>query len=455
MKLSTLLLLVIFFLFPPAALALPAFPGAQGFGSTTPGGSGRHLSPPKTKLYVVETLADSGPGSLRECTEGDEPRVCIFGISGRIELKDRITIKSPYITIAGETAPSPGVFLSGAGIRIAATDVVIRHLAIRVGDSEKGPKPQSRDALTIDGKKQSAHNIVLDHVSLAWALDENASTYGGNVRDVTFSHVIFAEGLYHSIHPDGPHSMGLLIGEGSQNITVQSSLFVSNNDRNPRQKAGSSLEFLNNVVHNWGGMSGAHGANPSDTGKTNDVTLLNFGGNYYIPGPDSPERPPLYAKPVSERFSVFVLRNFGPGRINDEADEWDISAAIPKSYRSIKPAFPLSGVTINSPAKSLQTVLATAGSRPAARDSVDSRIVEEVKKKSGKIRDCVSGCTNSAGGWPDYAVNRHSPALPDRAGDINPKSGYTRLEEWMFCLAKNLETGSGQSSDCIAAGARE
>lgn len=414
----------------PAA-PLPAFPGARGFGSTTVGGSGRHLTPPKTKVITVTSLAESGAGTLRECVETSGPRTCLFEVGGAIELQRALKIDSPYLTIAGQTAPEPGITLFGAGIVVATHDVLIQHLAIRVGDRVAGPRPNARDGVTIHGKEQAAYNIVLDHLSVAWALDENVSTYGDNVHDVTFSNSIFSEGLYHSIHPDGPHSMGMLIGEGSARISVHHCLFAHNNDRNPRQKAGTSLEFINNLVYNWGGRSGAHMANPADTDRTHAETLLNFAGNYYLAGPNSPRTAPIFGKPLSDRLRIYVGKNYGPTRESETKPEWKIAGIPERPYRSTTPAFPLSGVSESSPTTSYEEVLRSAGSRPSQRNTVDARIIAELKSESGMIKDCVEGCERPAGGWPKLQQTRTPLQLPAHPFSDSNRNGYTDLEDWI------------------------
>ncbi len=414
---------------------LPAFPGAEGFGSTTVGGSGRHLKPPATKIMRITSLADGGAGSLRECIEETVPRTCLFEVGGRIDLTTALKVESPYLTVAGQSAPAPGITLTGAGIVVASHDVVLQHLAIRVGDRPLGPRANARDGITIHGKEQPAYNIVVDHLSIAWALDENVSTYGQDVHDVTFSNSIFSEGLYHSIHPDGPHSMGMLIGEGSSRVSVIGCLFAHNNDRNPRQKAGTSLEFFNNLVYNWGGHSGAHMANPADTDRTNAETLLNFAGNYYKSGPDSPRSAPVFGKPLSERLRVYVGDNFGPTRESEKLPEWKIAGIPETPYRSLQPAFPLSGVKARLPKVTYDDVLRQAGSRPYARDAVDARILEELKTGTGGLKDCVEGCGKPAGGWPSPQQNRVAIALPPHPMSDSDGDGYTNLEEWLHTLS--------------------
>ena len=143
-----------------AAPALPIIPGAVGFGITTPAGSGRHLSTPQTTVYKVTNLNSSGSGSLAACTGASGPRVCVFEVAGTINLTSELKVKNPYITIAGQTAPSPGITLRGAGLRITTHDVLVQHIRIRVGDNPNGPNPENRDGLGINGQS-GVYNIVV------------------------------------------------------------------------------------------------------------------------------------------------------------------------------------------------------------------------------------------------------------------------------------------------------
>lgn len=170
---------------------LAVVPGANGFGTETVAGSGRHLSPPQTKIFVVDKLSDAGPGTLRECVQATMPRTCLFGVSGRIPLLTPLLAASPYLTVAGQTAPQGGILITGAGIQVKTSDVLIQHLQIRIGDSPIGPNPTSRDGIVI---QEPAKRVVLDHLSVSWAIDENLSTYGV-VTDVTISNCIIAEAL--------------------------------------------------------------------------------------------------------------------------------------------------------------------------------------------------------------------------------------------------------------------
>ena len=419
---------------------LPVFPGAEGFGTATPAGSGRHLFPPSTTIFKVTSLADSGTGTLRACVLLKTPRTCIFEVSGRIALNSELLATAPYLTIAGQTAPSPGIMLTGAGLRIATHDVLVQHIQIRVGDAKTGPKPETRDGLTVAGKGSSiAKNVVLDHLSVSWAVDENFSVWYETSSDVTLSNSIVAEALYKSIHPKGPHSMGVLVGDGVKRVSLHNNLIANNYDRNPRLKPGAELEFINNVVYGWGGKSSWNQTNLSDTEKTGRAAKLAFVGNYFKPGPWSPVGASVYAKPASAGSKVYVLSNIGPTRTTDSGSEWKITSLNEAQLRSATPPFVLTGITPTAPQQTIENVLSRAGARPLESNSVDRRIVSEVTTKTGKIKDCVSGCSRSAGGYPLLQSNVRTLITPSAPMSDTNNNGYTDLEDWLHEFSTLVE----------------
>src|SRR5690606_17601334 len=184
----------------PAA-PVPAFPGAEGFGAFTPGGRGG-------RVIAVTTLESDGPGSLRAAVQAKGPRIIVFRVGGLIDMKGGIAIEEPFVTIAGQTAPGDGICLANGSLTIRTHDVVLRHLRVRVGDGPTGGNPENRDALCIAGSGDEAYNIVVDHCSFSWALDENVQTWRGP-RDITIQWSITSESLLDSLHPKGRHGKGM------------------------------------------------------------------------------------------------------------------------------------------------------------------------------------------------------------------------------------------------------
>jgi hypothetical protein len=192
-----------------ASDALLAFPGAQGAAAHTPGGRGG-------KILRVTTLAASGPGSLLAALEADGPRIVVFEVGGVIDMaQHEIKISKPFLTVAGQTAPAPGITLIRTGIDVTTHDVVLQHIRVRTGSADQakrgGWEPDAFSTI-------SAHDVIVDHCSMSWAIDENLSASGprftgktpedwrrGTSYRVTFSNNIISEGLKYATHSKGEH----------------------------------------------------------------------------------------------------------------------------------------------------------------------------------------------------------------------------------------------------------
>jgi len=226
------------------AVRLPAFPGAEGFGTITQGGRGG-------KVLEVTNLNDSGPGSLREAVEDTGPRTVVFRVSGNIELRSTLTIINDSITIAGQTAPGDGICLKDRGCEVYANEVIIRFIRSRPGDGMVDGERYASDAIS----GRSCKNIILDHCSMSWGMDETNTFY--HVENYTVQWSIISENLYDSYHPKGPHGMGWVVsGVGA---TAHHNLCANNATRNPRfsptdfyDDSRIITDFRNNVIYNWG-----------------------------------------------------------------------------------------------------------------------------------------------------------------------------------------------------------
>lgn len=390
-------------------------------------------------------MANSGPGSLRACIESRGPRTCVFEISGHIRLLSDLLLQDPFITIAGQSAPSPGIMLSGATIRISTHDVLIQHLSLRPGDENSQASFDNRDGVGIRSDGSDVFNIVLDHLSISWATDENIGIYspvaGAYVRDVTISNSILAEGLYRSKNSKGAHSMGLLVGEYTYRIAILRNLFAHNHKRNPMLKGGVSAQVINNVVYNWRGELDSAVANVSNVEEINQPVFLNFIGNVYKPGTNSPLFAALRGTPVFNETRVNLYDNFGPTRQSTLDPEWNITSLPEIPHRSLNPVLPIDGLSLLSAEEATSRVISSSGARVMDRSatSVDERIVSDVLNVTGDLKDCVSGCSKSAGGFPAYSVNtRTFPLPPDPYGDSD-LDGYTNLEEILHEMSSNVE----------------
>lgn len=335
----------------------------------------------KGAVVEVTSLADGGPGTLRAALGQDRPRRIVFSVGGEIFLKEPLVVRHPHVTIAGETAPSPGISLIGDKLRIRTHDVIVRDIRLRVGEGP-GSNAENRDGISIDsGGKYRVGNILIDHCSIAWAVDENVSVWGDGISDVMIRRTIVAETLSKSIHPKGEHSMGLLVGTGASDIVVERNLLAHNMFRNPLIDAGASAVVLNNVIYNPG-WSGFHVYDKPKYGPT----IASVVGNVLIAGPDT--RPTLssFPKGINPGSRIYYDDNLVIGTKAFDPTEPNGKTKGPAGFVDKPPIwFPWLEPLPSS--KVEDAVLADVGARPSDRDATDRRIIAEVVARTGSIKD--------------------------------------------------------------------
>ncbi|MAX27751.1 MAG: hypothetical protein CMJ19_24925 [Phycisphaeraceae bacterium] len=341
----------------------------------------------------------------------------VFRTGGVIELVSKIQIINPYLTIAGQTAPGDGICLKGSPIYINTHDVIVRGLRIRPGDGQVGTSPGTRDCLAIgDG----SYNVIIDHCSFSWSQDENvniwAMTSANAPHDCTVQWCIIAEGLYDSNHPDGPHSMGCLIGGGQGgrdvlDISMHHNLLAHNNARNPQISRGVHSEWINNIIYNWGTQTAIIIPYGNET-PANDA-MTNWVRNYWIAGPDSVAIKEIRYNKLTAGTMSYLKGNYGPNRAEGTTDGVMETAIIDKAaYATITNyAFTPWGVIDQDGEVALLNVLTSAGALAPARDTTDNRIVDEVIYGTGSIIDSPS----DVGGYPTYALGT-APTDTDNDG---------------------------------------
>lgn len=433
-----------------AADALPAVPGAFGFGMASRAAYACGSSP---AILRVQNLNDGGSSSLRAAMEASGPRVVIFETSGTIVLDSDINVNNPCLTVAGQTAPSPGITLRGAtsttfsagGINVFSSDVLIQHLRVRPGDG--GPVDFSQHygaAVYYAG----AHDVIFDHLSVSWAGEKNFLVYNGaNPTNVTFWRCINSEALYRarnvanqSYEGTGiPSSLGMLVNavpNGGGTVSVIGNLFAHSSDRVPEIGEGSVLNWINNVAYDWATdpnyapwaasfMYSADFANPLPW-------LANFIGNLYIAG-RFPAGGPLAAIGTWSGWpgsAIYTSDNIRDQTLNAVNDYFTNMGDV----RAGSPVVSVSGYTILPSSSVKAFVLANAGARPADRDAVDIRIVSDVTNHTGgRITS-----QNEVGGWPTLAVNSRALTTPGSPHTVTG-SGYTNLEVWLHGYADAVE----------------
>ena len=359
--------------------ALTIIPGGHGYGMTTTAGSSRGPLG-DTQIIHVTNLNDSGPGSLREAIDAVGPRTVVFDVSGAINLVKKIKIDNPYITIAGQTAPPPGISIfKGYKFVIQTHDVLIQHIAMRIGDDVDNPGSDVLSILGSDDGSVEAYNIIIDHVSLSWSQDEVVEIYFDNTHDITFSHTILSEPLKDSFHTEGEHPFIFLIGTKSRNITILNNLFAHARDRTPLMGATHGV-VANNLRYNT-----RRGPNVSlhDAPFRLEASFLS---NVGIPGPEFDAWPSLYIHDMTDEARIFFLENPCDNGTNDPwscaQNAFEGKIATPTLWPDSLNLLPLDQVA--------ESVLANAGSRPAYRDIVDSRLISEVQSGTGHMVDCVA-----------------------------------------------------------------
>lgn len=424
------LLCVVLPLSASAASVAESF-GLSGFGTETIAGEGG-------AIVRVTTLASDGPGSLREALRTRGPRVIVFEVGGVIDLAQKsLVLDEPFVTLAGQTAPSPGITIIRGGLEIKTHDVLMQHLRFRMGDaglprytSWSFSKGWDVD-VTTNGR--NAYNIVIDHCSFAWAVDENMSISGprydgpeGTARRVTLSNNIIAEGLHHSVHSKRQaHSKGTLIHDYVRDVAVIGNLYAHNDDRNPMFKGGATGVVVNNLIYNPGRIAVSAGAamNEWDDHPAPPPPRIAVVGNHFIGGP-------------STRVRAFIVANIGYTIGEGPAEAWSVDNLLAFPGKSPPPelgplvsrldATPLwpAGLSAKAASTVQESVLRHAGARPLDRDATDTRIVASVREGSGRIIDSQ----DEVGGYPPV-----SPAVV-RKLDV-PATGVT---EWLRKMAKEL-----------------
>jgi hypothetical protein len=417
---------------PQAAIA--AFPGAEGGGAFTAGGRGG-------KVYVVTTLADSGPGSFRDACEQGGARIIVFNVAGIIRLQSPVIIRAPYITIAGQTAPGDGVCIAGESVWIDTHDVIVRYMRFRRGETNVLRRDDGLGGNPVG-------NIIIDHVSASWGLDENMSIYrhvydrGAKQQklptvNITIQNSIFSEAL-----DTYNHAFGSTIG--GHNSTFMRNLWANNIARNPSVGMDGDFGFVNNVIFNWWNRSADGGDNKS---------FYNFINNYYKPGPITPVDKPIghrILKPESGRSPdkkqvygrAYVHGNIMEGNEKVTANNWDGGVQIedmPDAGRftdSLRSdvAFPMAAVTTLTAAAAYTYVLANAGASLPKRDPVDTRIVGEVT--TGKIVYSEDAKPPVGGQF----IKRRLPADSYKQGiisDISQVGGYPAYKGMPYKDADN------------------
>jgi hypothetical protein len=427
-----------------------AFPGAEGYGRFAIGGRGG-------RVIKVTNLNDGGPGSLRAAIEADEPRTVVFDVSGRIDLQNRLGIRNPLITIAGQTAPGKGICISNLNLGVLGNhDVIIRYLRVRPGDTA---------GLTLDGMGlASCDHSIVDHCSISWTQDESFSSRGA--KNITLQRTLISEALNiagHKKYEEGKQH-GFAASIGGDIGSFHHNLLAHCAGRNwslagGLNKAGrhtGQLDLRNNVVYNWGYRTTDGGA-----------LRVNFVNNYYKPGPATtvfhvlkPEGNLVFGPQMYYSAGNVMEGHYGPdeplaGIEPPRGQDYDVFLVDEPFFESY--------VTTQSAADAYENVLADVGCNLPMLDDHDQRVIEETRAGTTTYTGSRSGfpglpdSQEDVGGWEDYP-EVHRPADWDTDHDGMPNewemshgldpndpadgtrdadgNGYTNLEDYLNRITK-------------------
>lgn len=438
-----------------------AFPGAEGFGKYTTGGRGG-------KVWVVTNLNNAGPGSFREAAEKKAKRIITFALSGTIHLDSKITIQGD-VTIAGHTAPGDGICLADNPISIGGDNTIIRYMRFRMGDKyqNKGYIDGAGGDDAFGGSRRK--NIIIDHCSMSWSTDEVCSIYAGD--STTIQWCILSEPLNYSYHFEAGdkdfehHGYGGIWG--GLHTTAHHNLFAHCNNRNPRfngirHTPTELVDYCNNVIYNWG-------SNTIYAGEGGDYNIVN---NYFKYGPNTNKnvRFRIVNPGRNEKIGFgkwYVNGNMVDGAGDVSRNNWlgidmgNNGTEAEKKQTVIDKPHPSTLIPIEKAAIAYDNVLQWAGAS-YKRDTLDARIIADVKNRTGKFIDVQGGYPHgtsyeaTVNAWPTLKqaqaqADADSDGMPDvweKNHGLNPKDAkdaasftidksYTNIEVFINELVRN------------------
>ena len=460
-----------------------AFPGAEGGGMYTTGGRGG-------RIIHVTNLNDSGTGSLRAAVEASGPRIVVFDVAGIIELSSKLRIRNGDLTIAGQTAPGDGICIKNYATVVEADNVIIRFVRFRLGD-QGANADDGEDAIW--GRRQK--DIIIDHCSMSWSIDECASFYGNS--NFTMQWCILTESLRHSVHGKGSHGYGGIWG--GENASFHHNLLANHDSRNPRfdhpeiyenpsdPDRRGNVDYRNNAVYNWGSNStyGGEGGH------------FNMVGNYYRQGPASRDRAyfidanGIYTSNGTDYGYPYLYMDGNhyvqyPDMTAGDGVYWhDHGTNIPPdASRLLSSLLPISGpdgqtvYTTTHSAQDAFALICETGGASLVRDEVDDRACLDAQSGTASYPDGGNGSEggivdtpSAVGGWPEYSADTENEAndktdtdgdgIPDwfeekfgldtesddsKAMTVDVKGRYTNIEMYLHYLVRDIvasQAGNG------------
>lgn len=447
-----------------------AFDGAQGYGAETSGGRGG-------AVVHVTNLNDSGAGSLRWALETvSGARTVVFDVNGSITLKSQILVTSGDVTIAGQSAAGEGITIEGSRIRVDASNVIVRGLHFRPGDGSTGMIADDRDGMFIGSTTKTLNNIMIDHNSFEWAIDENVAA-SGRVQNITFSNNIIAQGLSESIHSKGEHSKGTGTGNwttgdynANNHISWVTNLIADNQMRNAEIGTGAAIEMINNYIFNPG-MGDRVTLIGGTSAGTKQTVQANLVGNVYEAGLDTTaaKRGPVFMMGLGDGSSLYLEDNLLVGKATDAAGNQDQSTLVWSNqgttrYVTTKQTFE-SNTGVMDSQDVVDYVLANAGAGGRyARDAIDQKLIAAVGDKTSRIIDSVAEGGGQAknplvaavadtdrDGMVDWFEDLYGfdTKAADNNGDADG-DGYSNVEEYLNGLIDGFDLPTAKTGARVA-----
>jgi hypothetical protein len=386
------------------------------------------------RIIRVTTLAKDGPGSLKEAVDAKGKRIVVFEVGGAIDLgRSTLTITEPYLTIAGQTAPSPGITIVRGGIDLKGHDVVLSHLRVMTGvDGQPHFSGWEADSFSA----VAAYNVVVEHCSFLWGIDENMSASGprfegrdlaewraNTSHNIVFRENLAAEGLANASHPKGEHSKGSLIHDNATGIVFYRNLWAHNVERSPLIKGGAQALMINNLIYN-----------PGHRAVHYNLMNLEWAGHDYVTGEITAVGNVLRGgNDTDDGLPFLMLGGDGDlafyGRDNRAVDRH--GNALPafgrygetraKLIEAKRPLSSLAGYDVLPSGEVETTVLASVGARPWDRAPDDIRILFFVAEGRGEIIDDEK---EVGPGYPAPAATRAKFIEAEwNLASMTPKSG--------------------------------
>lgn len=436
-----------------------AFPGAEGFGQYATGGRGG-------KVFIVSNLNDDGPGSFREAATAKMPRIMVFAVSGTIHLEKKLTLAG-NLTIAGQSAPGDGICLADQPVSIGGDNIIVRYLRFRMGDKyQGGGMVDGNGADDAFGGTRRKH-IIIDHCSLSWSTDELLSVYAGDSSTLQWN--LLAEPLNYSYHFETGdkdyehHGYGGIWG--GRHLSAHHNLIAHCNSRTPRfdgirNAPEENVDYRNNVIYNWG-------HNNTHAGEGGRYNIVN---NYYKYGPSTSKNVKYQLLNPFNRKDIpygkfYVAGNYMDGAAEVTGNNWlGVKAGNGKddiTQVKLEVPFDIVSITTQPATEAYTLVLQQAGASRPKRDTMDQRIVNNVKQRTGSFVDVQGGFPHgiayelTVGAWPALQSapapqDTDKDGMPDqweKAHQLNPADNsdaslhtlhkqYTNIEIYLNELAQ-------------------